>query len=152
MRINIITLLFILLSAAFSSGYAQEDKKDFELNLQCDIAFSNYEGVESSSISKSVTLSNFKHKNGGTALVSQSDHYEFWAMVHGVQSINDKRFVYNFQVAIKDKKTGVFMHALSDSSYKPDQAPNHARISLVEYHPDSFLEKGELFFECTKQE
>lgn len=41
------------------------------------------------------------------------------------------------------------MHALSDTSHDPAQPSAKARISLVDYQPGSFLENGELLFECT---
>lgn len=96
----------------------------------------------------SVSLKNIKSQKGGAVLASQTKDYEFWVMSHSQQTIENKTFINNYQVAIKDKNNGYFMHALSDSIYSPDKNPTKARISLVEYHPDSLIENGELFFEC----
>jgi len=140
-----------LLFACFTT-IAPASNLELNLTLQCNIAFTNYNNVEHATITKTTKLTNYKHKEGGAVLVSQTDDYEFWAMVHGVQEINNKKFINNFQVAIKNKHNNVFMHALSDTTHTAERAPKQARLSLVDYHPDSFLEKGELFFECLNQE
>lgn len=80
-------------------------------------------------------------------LVRETTGYQFWAMSHSVQTLGKNQCINNFQVAILHKAGKMFMHALSDSRYMPDSPPQHARVSLVEYYPDSLLEKGEIFFE-----
>jgi hypothetical protein len=72
-------------------------------------------------------------------------------MAHSVQTMQDQSFINNFQVAIKDKESGLFMHALSDTSHSLIHPPHAARISLVDYHTETGLEKGELLFECLHQ-
>lgn len=119
-----------------------------ELILSCNISFDNYDHIDHAVQSLEITLSAGKHKAGGMHLVSQKGDYEFWVMVHGVQTLEERRSIINFQVAIKHKPSQLFMHALSDTSYDPDKPPHHARISLVNYHPGSGHEVGELFFEC----
>jgi hypothetical protein len=119
------------------------------INLQCDVIFSNYRGIEHAATHEKVSLTALKQQTGGAKLVTQTDDFEFWVMVHGMQNLNGQDFINNYQVAIKEKSTGLFMHALSDTSHDPWQPPSKARISLVDYQPGSFLEKGELLFECT---
>lgn len=99
-------------------------------------------------MTEELVLTNFKHKPGGIRLVTQTGEYEFWVMTHNIQTINNKRFVSNFQVAIKHNSSRLFIHALSDTTHTAGSSPKHARISIVEYQPDSFIEKGELLFEC----
>ncbi|MCP4343366.1 MAG: hypothetical protein GY799_31940 [Desulfobulbaceae bacterium] len=139
---------FIVMTSV--SGFAGEKQQgDMTLRLKCNIAFSNFDNIEQALTSAVIVLSDIKHKPGGAVLVSQTAGYQFWAMTHSVQSINGQQFVNNFQVAIQHKNSKLFAHALSDSSYTPERGPRHARVSQVEYHPDSFLEKGELSFECS---
>ena len=123
-------------------------KNQIEIKLQCDILFKNYNAIDHASTSKPITLNAIKHKEGGSQLVAQTDDYEFWVMIHGIQRINKVDFINSFQVAIKQKSSGLFMHALSDMNSSSKGKPKLARISLVDYHPNSFLEKGELLFEC----
>ncbi|MCP4117880.1 MAG: hypothetical protein GY737_21260 [Desulfobacteraceae bacterium] len=108
----------------------------------------DFDGIDHAVKSVEVILKELKHKPGGMILVSQTEDYEFWVMTHGVQTINGRVFINNFQVAIKDKASKLFMHALSDTTHTSERPPKHARISLVDYYPDSSLEKGELLFEC----
>jgi len=124
---------------------------DIRLDLQCTINISNYNGVKHASITKNVSLTALKHRLGGAVLVSQTDEYEFWAMIHGVQTTGDSAIVNNYQVAIKDKGTGVFMHALSDTTHNANVRPVSARLSLVSYNKNTFLEEGELIFECVSK-
>jgi hypothetical protein len=80
-------------------------------------------------------------------MVDSIEPYEFWVLGYGVQTLNDQTFFTSFQVGIRDKRTGAFAHADSDRG-SIDGKPSSARVSLVEYHPSSFLEKGELSLEC----
>lgn len=132
----------------FPGSLLAADAKHSQLNLRCQIHFTNYHGIKQASSGVNASLKNIKNQEGGAVLATQTKDFEFWVMSHGQQNINGKIFINNFQVAIKDKKSGFFMHALSDSVYTPDKKPSSARISLVDYHPGSLLEKGELFFEC----
>lgn len=126
----------------------QAETSVISLHLTCNIAFSHFNAIKSAHITKNITLTQVKHKTGGMKLVSQTADYEFWVMTHAVQMLNEQKFINNFQVAIKHKSTQLFFHALSDTSHSADKQPQTARISLVDYYPDSTLEKGELFFEC----
>ena len=134
-----------------SSVASYAANKPDPLQLQCTIKISNYNGVDHASISKDIALAKLKHKSGGTVLVSQTDDYEFWVMTHGQQTIKNVTFFNNFQVAIKEKKRGLFMHALSDTNNSPDITPAKARLSLVKYFEGTFLEEGELLFECVSK-
>ena len=146
-KVNGLISLFLIITSF--NAYAEDGgKSSFTLPLQCNIAFTNFDNIEHASTSAVITLTELKHKRGGFILVFQTANYEFWVMTHGVQTINDRQFVNNFQVAIKHKASKLFMHALSDSSHTPETPPRHARISIVDYYPDSSLEKGELSFEC----
>jgi hypothetical protein len=141
--------LFLFFTCATS--YAQDKvHNNYHLKLECTVTFNNYDGVDNASLGAEIVLTNAKHNPGGSVQVSQTDDYEFWVMAHGVQTTNDQRLINSFQVAIKDKTTNTFMHALSDSNYSPAGGPEHARISLIDYHPNSFLEEGELMFECRR--
>lgn len=139
-------LITLLLITTFAAQAGTSDVAT--LKLECTINFSNYQGIDHKSISKKVTLTALKHQKGGAILVTQTDNYEFWVMTHGQQTINDLKFFNNFQVAIKDKNSSLFMHAMSDSSHDPDKKPLKSRISLVKYAKNTFLEEGELLFEC----
>lgn len=143
-------LMFIALFL-LSNVASHAVNKPEPLLLQCTINVSNYNGVEHASISKDIELVELKHKAGGAVLVSQTDEYEFWAMTHGLQTINDVTFFNTFQIAIKDKKSSLFMHAMSDTSNSPDKKPVKARLSLVKYFERSFLEEGELLLECVSK-
>ena len=121
------------------------------LNLTCDISFENFAGIAHAVINKDISLNQTKHRTGGMKQVSQTGDYEFWVMTHGVQSITGREFFSNFQVAIKHKASQLFMHALSDTSHSPEIQPEKSRISLVDYHPGTTLEKGELVFECRQK-
>ena len=148
---SFITLFVVLIISAylFLSGVASyAASKPEPLQLQCTVNISNYNGIDHASVSKDIVLSQLKHKTGGAVLVSQTDDYEFWAMTHGQQTINNVTFFNNFQIAIKDKKSNLFMHALSDTSNLPDVMPVKARLSLVKYIEGSFIEDGELLYEC----
>jgi hypothetical protein len=118
------------------------------LNLTCSISFSGFAEMPDTSITKNATLSAGKNAKGGAVLLTQTDAFEFWLMAHGVQTLGGDRFINNFQVAIKDKKSEFFAHALSDTSYSATQPPKAARLSFVEYYPSSLLERGELILEC----
>lgn len=145
-RLIFYVLLFNFISYPLS--IQAKNSSDSQLKLQCSIHFNNFNGIEQASTGMKVSIKNVKNQEGGAVLVTQTKDYEFWVMSHSQQKLEGKSFINNFQVAIKDKKTGLFMHALSDSSYSATQKPSKARISLVDYHPNSLLEKGELFFEC----
>jgi hypothetical protein len=121
------------------------------LGLQCTVAFTHFDRIENMSKSGEVTLSDIKHKPRGSIKFTQTEAYEFWVMAHGVQSTNDHAFINNFQVAIKHKESGLFMHALSDTSHSKNKPPLAASISLVNYHTGTMLENGELFFECKRR-
>jgi hypothetical protein len=129
------------------------DAKDVvspKLQLQCDVLYSNYAGIHHAEKHAKVTLQGLKQQAHGAKLITQTKDYEFWVMIHGLQTIGEHTFINNFQVAIRNKHTKEFYHALSDSSYSPKYFPHQARISLVEYQPNTFLEKGELLFECRR--
>lgn len=143
--------LILIICLLLSSGVSYAVNEPKPLQLQCSINISNYNGVDHASILKNVELVKLKHKTNGAVLVSQTDEYEFWVMIHAQQTLNDQRFFNNFQVAIKDKKTELFMHALSDTSNDSDVKPVRARLSLVKYFTGSFLEEGELLFECVSK-
>lgn len=145
------TLSLFVLSCSTAFANNVDAANNWKLDLRCSVHVSNFNNIEKATVSKDVTLKHLKHQADGAVLVTQTDDYEFWVMTHSQQSINNQKFINNFQVAIKQKKTGLFMHALSDSSYSPAENPHKARISLVDYHPDSFMEKGELFFECVSK-
>lgn len=146
-RINCLIIFFLIIASI--NVYAEDQgEPQVSLKLLCNIAFSNFDNIEYSAKTKEITLTNMKHKPGGMQLVTQTSGYEFWAMIHGVQTMNDQCFINNFQVAIKHKTSQLFMHALSDTSHTPGNIPKHARVSLVDYHTNSSLEKGELLFEC----
>ena len=138
--ISLVGYLLIISADAFASS-------QMNLELSCNIVFDHYSGIDTTT-SRDVTLSNYKHKPGGMIKVSESGDFEFWVMTHSVQKINNQTLINNFQVAIKEKKSQLFMHALSDSVFSPGQSPHHARISLISYHPDQSIETGELLFEC----
>lgn len=138
-------LLFI---TSFGLQAQNQDKPHLSLELICNISFSNFDNIEHTAKTMEITLTGAKHQPGGMQLVTQTDNYEFWVMTHSVQTIGNQRFISNFQVAIKHKPDQLFMHALSDTSYSPDHLPRRARISLVDYHPDTALEAGELIFDC----
>lgn len=139
---------FFLITTSLNLYAENQTSSDISLDLVCNISFRNFANIENSAITKEITLTQIKHKPGGMKLVTQTSNYEFWAMIHGVQTINGQQFVNNFQVAIKQKSSQLFMHALSDTSHTASVRPKHARVSLVNYHPESNMEKGELLFEC----
>ncbi len=136
---------FFLVSTAHA-----DDQRNLieELKLQCNIIYNNYDNIEHTAKTVEVTLNNYKHKSGGMIRIIQTKDYEFWVMTHGIQKIHDRTFINTFQVAIKTKGNNLFMHALSDITHSPENPPKQARISLVNYYPNSSLEKGELLFEC----
>jgi hypothetical protein len=145
-----IVVLISLMMLDLSAVRAEDIGFHPPLSLKCSAVFSNYNGVKHAATFIDVTLSQPKHNPGGMILATQTKDYEFWVMSHGVQTLNNKRFINNFQVAIRDKATGLFMHALSDTSHNADNPPEHARICLVDYHNESNLEKGELCFSCSR--
>ncbi len=136
------------MATSFSLYAENQTSNDISLRLVCNISFSDFSNIENTAITKEITLTQIKHKSGGMKLVAQTSDYEFWAMIHGVQTINGQQFVNNFQVAIKQKTSQVLMHALSVTSHTASVRPKHARVSLVNYRPESNMEKGELLFEC----
>ena len=145
-----ITVLLVF-TIFFLSSVLQADeqvKNLIPLNLTCDISFNNFDNIDHAVTTKDIILTQAKHKPDGMKLVSQTRDYEFWVMTHSVQSIAGQKFVNNFQVAIKHKTSQLFMHALSDTGHSPEVQPEKARISLVDYHLNTTLEKGELIFEC----
>lgn len=148
----ILKLFFVVLFLSVPFGVLGNDSARplFSLDLQCVVEFRDFEKVEHILKVVDVRLSQIKHKPGGHVLVAETDHYEFWVMVHGTQSINDQNIVNAFQTAIKHKNSLLFMHALSDVSHSASDLPKRSRVSLVEYHPNSMLEKGELMLECTR--
>lgn len=145
-RIGLLVLLLSFHGSALADDATAHNIQSIHLN--CHISFNNYDHVQQADMSKEVTVSNIKNKSGGVILVAQTKGHEFWVMAHGVQSIGLQSFITNFQVAIKHKASGLFMHALSDTSHDPSSPPKQSRISLVDYHPNSTLESGELIFEC----
>jgi len=139
----IIVLLFTLNSHAESST-----REKVSLTLTCNINFSDAKALENNINTDEIRLSAAKHKRGGAKLIHQTNEYEFWVMTHGIQTIENERFINSFQVAVKNKKSKMFSHALSDRSFSAVNQPEYARISLVEYYPDSLLEQNEILFEC----
>lgn len=150
-RINNLIVFFLIISS-FSLYAKDQVNTNISLKLLCNVAFSNFDNIDHSVKTEEVMLTAIKHQRGGMLLVTQTRNYEFWVMTHGIQTINNKRFINNFQVAIKHKASQLFMHALSDTSHTPGMLPKHARVSLVNYHHDSNLENGELLFECRRIE
>jgi len=145
---------FLVFTLFYSSSVLQADDRSrglAPLSLTCDISFDNFDSIDIAQTSKNIILTQAKHKPDAMKQVSQTSGYEFWVMTHGVQSIAGQEFVNNFQVAIKDKASQLFMHALSDTSHNPEFQPEKARISVVDYHSGTTLEKGELIFECRRQ-
>jgi hypothetical protein len=136
------TLLFL------SIPHIGQAALNIKLSLSCNIIFDNYSGFKDTSISKDIVLTNYKHKPGGMIKISELHGFEFWAMIYSVQRINNQTLINSFQVAIKDKATNLFMHALSDIVFTTNTTPNQARISLVDYWGNGQEEKGELLFEC----
>ena len=116
-----ITVVFTALLAFFFTPRLFADISP--LDLQCTVSFTNFDQIENVSKSGEITLTDMKHKPGGVIKFTQTKTYEFWVMTHGVQSTNDHAFINNFQVAIKHKERGLFMHALSDTSHSKKQAP-----------------------------
>lgn len=138
------TLLWVILSFLFvAKSFAVEP-----LSLSCGISLSAYAGVESESHFFDVVLSHHKHKEGGHKLVLERQGLQFWVMTHSVQTLSGVEFINSYQLAVRTLASGLFVHALSDVSNAPSVAPRSARLSLVDYHPDTFLEKGELMFDC----
>ncbi len=144
MRINRFSSLLAVLSFLFvAKSFAVEP-----LSLSCGISLSAYAGVASESHFFDVVLSHHKHKEGGHKLVLERQGLQFWVMAHSVQTLSGVEFINSYQLAVKDSVSGLFVHVLSDISNTPLVAPQSARLSLVDYHPDTFLEKGELMFDC----
>lgn len=146
-RINYLIVFFLIITS-FSLHAKDQDNTGISLKLLCNIAFSNFDNIEHTVKTEEVMLTAEKYQRGGMQLVTQTSSYEFWVMTHGIQTINKRQFINNFQVAIKHKASQLFMHALSDTSHTPGMPPKHARVSLVDYRPDTNLEKGELVLEC----
>lgn len=146
-RISWLIALISLVSIGTTLA-SEKNETEIALKLRCNISFSQFDQIDHAVKTVVVTLSELKHRPGRMKLVSQTKNYEFWVMPHLIQTLNEHRFISNFQVAIKEKSSQLFMHALSDSSHIPDQTPKYARISLVDYHPNTTLEKGELSFDC----
>lgn len=143
---RLIFFLF-LFQMVVSNTYAKSDIKS-TLSLKCSVLVSNYSGVEQASHFADVVLTVSKNLPGGNVRVTRMQGFEFWVMTHGLQRTNNQVVFNSFQVAIKSIKSGLFIHALSDVSFDVSKPPQQARISLVDYHPDSFIESGELLFEC----
>ncbi len=120
-----------------------------ELNLNCTIISADYRGIHDILITKKVKLIGLKHQPNGAVKVASYGNFDFWVMIYGMKLDGVEPVIMNFQVAIKDRRSDQFMHALSDTSFDKNKPPQMARISLVEYHPNSMVEKGELLFECT---
>ncbi len=114
LRLNCLIVIFLIVNS-FTSYTEENGKAIIPLHLQCGIYYSDFEGIEHAAKSFKIVLTEMKHKPGGRILLSQTDDYEFWVMTHSVQTINGQQFINNFQVAIKDKASKLFMHALSDS-------------------------------------
>lgn len=140
--------LILVLYALCTNIAVHASNANTEIKLLCSINLANYDGIQHAAVSKEISLTALKHLKGGAVLVSQTNKHEFWAMIHGQQTLNNLTFINNFQVAIKNKKSGLFMHALSDTNHNPESKPKKARLSLIDYASNSFLEKGELIFEC----
>lgn len=120
------------------------------LNLQCVMSSSNFSELDDVFEVREVSLAGVKNKIDGTEKVFDFSGYEMWAMVHTLQKTENTPRILNFQVAVKKKGTNSFFHALSNTVNEKDE-PLSARISLVEYAEDSFLEVGEIFFECKQK-
>jgi len=135
--ISSLIVLFLIISQALAE---QSGNEFIPLKLSCFVSFQNYDGIEEALTTKQVKLDNHKHEDGGVSLVTQTDSYEFWAMTHGIQSTaGAKAFIRDFQVAIRHKQSGLFMHALSNETNSPENQAKKARISLVSYYPNTTL-------------
>ena len=145
--LRIFTFFAISFASIICSANENKDHTP-KLTLACVVSIKNFEGIEHASTQHDIALSSLKHKKNGAKLVTQTDNFEFWAMIHGSQKANNIVFYKNFQVAIFDKKSNRFYHALSDENVDQNTQPKRSRLSIVEYHENSFLESGELLFEC----
>jgi len=137
-------IILILISTVFM-GHA----KASSIPLKCSVTVSNFAGIVDQSQFFDVKLIGLKHKPAGAKKVTTINNYEFWVMNHSLQTTNNITHVVNFQVAIKNITNGTFTHALSNS-YTNNSINHSARISLVEYHENQLLEKGEVMFSCKK--
>lgn len=144
-NLNIITIVLLF---TFNSHAESSTRDELLLTLTCNINFSDGKALENNINTDEIRLSAAKHKRGGAELIHQTNEYEFWVMTHGVQTIGNERFINSFQVAVKHKESKIFSHALSDRSFSAVNQPKYARISLVEYYPNSLLEQHEVLFEC----
>jgi hypothetical protein len=144
-NLNIITIVLLF---TFNSHAESPTRDELSLTLICNISFSDAKALENNINTDEIRLSAEKHKRGGAKLIHQNNEYEFWVMTHGVQTMGNEKFINSFQVAVKHKKSKIFSHALSDRSFSAIKQPKYARISLVEYYPDSLLEQNEVLFEC----
>ena len=119
-----------------------------DLKLQCSLSVNHYHQMEDSFQVKTVTLSGLKHLPTGAAKVFELPDYDFWVMTHTVQNIETQAHINNFQVALHNKHSGNFVHALSNTVFPNSADQMKARISLVDYYSDTLSEEGELLFEC----
>jgi len=107
----------------------------------------NYSDVKDQAQFYDVTLEGLKHQPSGAKKLTVINNLEFWVMNNAVQTINDMTLVINFQVGIKDLGKKTFTHALSNSHLN-DSTKLISTISLVEYHKNQMLEKGDITFSC----
>lgn len=49
---------------------------------------------------------------------------------------------------VKNLSSELFVHALSNVSNAPKVKRQAPRLSFDVYHPDTFIKKGELLFDC----
>lgn len=144
-------LTLSIMGCANNSKTASSEKGQIDpsgpLVVNCTVMSRDFSELNDTLFSKEAVLSKMKHQPGGAVNITNIGPYEFWVMVHGMV-LGGQSQITNYQVAIKDKRTNQFMHALSDTSLNSNNPPKAARISLVEYYPESLLEKGELLFEC----
>ena len=117
------------------------------LVLKCTIMASDFSELKDTNLTKEAAISGMKHQPSGAVKIATVEPYEFWVMAHGLK-LNKPSQIINYQVAIKDRRTNQFMHAMSNTSLDSANPLKSARISLVDYYPNSLLEKGELIFEC----
>lgn len=77
--------MFAVMAALFSmTTQAAGPTPPVLINLQCNVIFSNYRGIDNAATQKKVSLTALKQQTGGVKLVTQTNDFEFWVMVHGM--------------------------------------------------------------------
>jgi hypothetical protein len=98
--------------------------------------------------SKEVSLSGLKDGKNGAKQVFNLNRYELWAFTHAVIEQAGKSLISSIQVGVKNIKTGDFFHSYSNNRGMNAEKPLNAEIRLIDYYPDSFLDRGEIVFGC----